>query len=133
MAQVLTTFPQRHEFEKARHRLDQLGLKYRVISPDPGYARVATPSLVMDSETRFRLSERSAEFVCSGWVDYRPAGIPVPADVPPAFADDVFGTAAITVLAPCMADPAKIRLVAHVSGNLNDVFPYLRRLPLPER
>jgi ArsR family metal-binding transcriptional regulator len=41
------------------------------------------------------------------------------------FAEDVFGQATIMVLAPCIADAAKIRLIAHVRGDLTEVFPYL--------
>ena len=29
------------------------------------------------------------------------------------------------VLAPCIADPSKIRIIAYISGNLADVFPYM--------
>jgi ArsR family metal-binding transcriptional regulator len=29
------------------------------------------------------------------------------------------------VLAPCIADPQKIRLIAHISGNMEEAFPYL--------
>lgn len=122
---VLTTFPQRCEFDNARQALDDLDSPYRVISPDPGYARVGTPSLAMDAETRLRIIERDDNLACSGWVDYRAAGISVPRKPPLEFAEDIFGTAAIMVLAPCVADPTKIRLIAHLSGDLAEVLPYL--------
>jgi len=125
MAKVATTFAQRCKFEKARRALDEPSLPYEVVSPDPGYARVGVPSLAMEAETRIALAHRDNEFVCSGWVDYRPARIEPPPDDPPAFADDVFGRAAIMVLAPCVADPAKIRLIAHIAGDLTDVFAYM--------
>lgn len=125
MPKVLTTFAQRGEFEKARRALDELGLPYEVVSPDPGYARVGVPSVAMDAETRVALAPRDNEFVCSGWVDYRPARLEPPPDDPPAFADDVFGRAAIMVLAPCVADATKIRLIAHIAGDLTEVFPYM--------
>ncbi len=125
MTSTLTTFPKRGEFEKARRALEDLGLDYEVISPDPGYARVGTLSLAVDAETRLRLAPRDGDFVCSGWVDYRPAAVSVPPDPPPEFPEDVFGRAAIMVLAPCVADPTKIRLVAHIGRDLTAVFPYL--------
>ena len=125
MAKTMTTFAQRGEFEKARRALDELSLPYIAVSPEPGYARVGVTSLAMDAETRIALAPSDNEFVCSGWVDYRPARFEPPPDDPPAFADDVFGRAAIMVLAPCVADPTKIRLIAHVAGDLTEVFPYM--------
>ncbi len=125
LASTLTTFPKRCEFDKAKRALDDLDLDYEIISPDPGFARVGVPSLAMDAETRLRLAPRDGDFVCSGWADYRPAAISVPCAPPPEFPEDLFGTAAIMVLAPCVADPTKIRLIAHISGDLTEVFPYL--------
>lgn len=125
MNRILTTFAQRGEFDKARRALNELRLPYEIVSPDPGYARVGVPSLAINAETRAALAPRYHEFVCSGWVDYHPARLEPPADDPPAFADDVFGRAAIMVLAPCVADPTKIRLIAHIAGDLTEVFPYM--------
>ena len=125
MAHRLTTFAQRGEFEKARRALDELGLSYEVISPDPGYALVGAPSLDMDPETRIALAHRDNDFVCSGWVDYHPAEMGAPDRPPPEFEEDVFGRAAIMALAPCVADPRRIRLIAHIAGDLTGVFPYM--------
>ena len=125
MERRLTTFAQRGEFDKAMRALDELGLDCEVISPDPGYARVGAPALAMDAETRVALAHRDNEFVCSGWVDYRPPQIGVPDGPPPEFEQDVFGYAAIMALAPCVADPTKIRLIAHIAGDLTQVFPYM--------
>jgi len=47
---MLTTFPQRSEFEKTMRRLDDLGLSYEVTSPEPAYARVGVPALKVDAE-----------------------------------------------------------------------------------
>ena len=63
--------------------------------------------------------------VCSGWVDYQPAKSEVPSAVPPSFEEDIFGDCAVMVLAPCVADLARIRLIVHLSGDLTAVFPYL--------
>ena len=74
---------------------------------------------------RIALARRDNEFVCSGWVDYHPAEIGVPDGPPQDFEKDVFGRAAIMVLAPCVADKTKIRLIAHIAGDLAKVFPYM--------
>ena len=107
MAKVATTFPQGGEFEKAKRALDELGLAYDVISPEPGYARVGLPSLTVDSETRMALAPRDHEFVCSGWVDYRPAAVRVPEEPAPDFGKDLFGRAAIMFLGACVARHAE--------------------------
>jgi len=123
---MITTFPQTSEFEKARTRLDTLSLPYDVILPEPGYALVGTPALVVEMETRMALAQKGInDFVCSGWVDYRPASSEVPKQEPLKFEEDVFGNSAIMVLAPCVADATKVRLIAHISGNLTEAFPYL--------
>ena len=61
----------------------------------------------------------------AGWVPYHPATIRVPEQEPARFSDDQFGQTAVMVVAPCVADPSRIRLIAHISGNLTEVFPYL--------
>ena len=123
---LVTTFPRRNEFERAKARLDALSLPYEMISPEPGFRRVGVPALVMGSDVRMALAGASpTELAASGWVDYRPAAIHVPGTEPRAFAEDVFGSAAVMVLVPCVADPSKIRIIAHISGDLTEVFPYL--------
>lgn len=126
MSRVVTTFPVVTEFAKAWKALDDLRLPYEVIRPDPAYTRVGVPALVMDSETRMVLAARHRDgFTPSGWVDYRPSAATVPQEAPPEFAEDVFGEARIMVLAPCVADLTKIRFIAHLSGDLAGVLPYL--------
>lgn len=125
MKQV-TTFPKRSEFEKARAQLDALGLPHEVVSPEPGYRGVGEPCLVIEPSVRMELAGGGEEsFTASGWVDYRLARTVVPAQEPPAFEEDAFGRAAVMVLAPCVADATKIRIIAHLSGDLTEVFPYL--------
>lgn len=125
MTSVITTFPRHREFVNARVALEELGLPYAVVSPDPGYSRVGVPSVVIDTETRSRLLEKQRGIAFSGWVDYRQGALMVPCEPPPDFPEDVFGTAAVMVLAPCVADPTKIRLVAHISGDLTATLAYL--------
>jgi ArsR family metal-binding transcriptional regulator len=119
-------FPNRAQFEKARAALESLSLSYHLISAEPGFGRVGVPSLVLEEDVYRTLYARCADaFTCAGWVTYRPATIRVPEQEPPSFPDDRFGQTAIMVLAPCVADPARIRLIAHLSGDLTEVFPYV--------
>lgn len=123
---VVTTFPRSSEFEKAQGRLDALSLPYTMISPDPGYTRVGVPALTMEDEVRAELYRHAPDaFVCSGWVNYRSAQTAVPERTPKTFETDIFNTCAIMVLASCVADLVKIRLIAHIAGDLAPVFPYL--------
>ena len=126
MGRLAGTFPRRSEFDKAKAGLDALGLPYEAISPEPGFAKIGAAALVLDENVHKALyAQHPNDFTCSGWVDYRPARIVVPDDAPRHYAEDVFGEAAIMVLAPCVADMTKIRLIAHLSGDLAEVFPYM--------
>jgi len=123
---LITTFPRHEDFDKAKAVLDRMALRYQVISPDPGFAHVGAPAIVMTHEDRLALAARGdGEFACSGWVDYYPARANVPGDHPAEFEQDVFGRAFVMVLVPCVADTRKVRIIAHISGNLTDAFPYL--------
>ena len=127
MAKFLTTFPQVAEFEKARAALDGMGLAYETISPEPGYGRVGVPCVIVDDTVRMAMAEHDLErgFVSSGWVEHHRVPGAIPVESPPAFAEDVFGTALVMVLAPCVADLTRIRITAHISGDLGPAFPYL--------
>lgn len=126
MTSVLTTFPHRAEFEKAKRALDGLRLSYGVISPEPAFRLVGVPALLMDAEVESLLLQRYAgDLVCSGWVDALASEPQAPQSAPPEYEEDIFGTASISVLARCVADRTKIRLIAQISGDLTGVFPYL--------
>jgi ArsR family metal-binding transcriptional regulator len=149
---VLTTFGRVAEFQQARGVLDGLGLAYEVLSPPPACVRVGVPCLVMDADIRRALAARAPqEFICAGWVDYRnrsaelgtrnselkhrkesASGAVSSALRAPSSAlsatpahEDVLGEVAIMVLAPCVLDEARIRLIAHIGGDLGPLLPYL--------
>ena len=85
-----------------------------------------SPALVVDSETRSKLqSGELGTFFCCGWVDHRPAAIRPPELEPRKFSEDIFGRVAVMVLAPCVADDARVRIIAHIAGDLTESFPYL--------
>jgi ArsR family metal-binding transcriptional regulator len=112
--------------EAAKVLLSRSALPYAILSPLPAYERVAVEGLVVDEETRIEfMRQTGTKVVCSGWVDYRPSAVTVPPVGPPLFAEDIFGSCGVMVLAPCVADAVKIRLTIHLSGNLATVFPYL--------
>jgi len=54
---MLTTFPQHREFDKTRRRLDDLGLSYEVISPEPAYSKIGVPALKVEAETRMAFEQ----------------------------------------------------------------------------
>lgn len=123
---VVTTFPQAGEFDKAKSCLDARGLPYRVISLVSAYQHVGVPGLVVEEDVKTALCRDGGQrFVCSGWVEFRPSDVPIPCGAAKSYEEDVFGHCSIMVLAPCVADATRIRLIAHVSKDIGAVFPYL--------
>jgi ArsR family metal-binding transcriptional regulator len=123
---TLTTFSDRCEFERAVALLHRLGLAHEVVSPDPGFASVGTPALAFSAEARASFLEGGVvDIVDAGWVDYRLPAQAVPEEPPREFVEDVVGKVAIVVLATCIADSARLRLIAHFSGDVAKALPYL--------
>ena len=58
-------------------------------------------------------------------MDHRTPAEGVPATPPREFAEDLLGRVAIVVLATCIADPSRLRLIAHFSGDVAEALPYL--------
>jgi len=114
------------EFEKAVACLSELALPHQVVTASPAYALVGAGAVIVDDEVRMALeSHGGTDFVTSGWVGYYPEGRSVPAEPPREFAEGVFDSCAIMVLASCVADRTKVRVTAHVAGDLAPVFPYM--------
>jgi ArsR family metal-binding transcriptional regulator len=123
---LITTFATQTEFENAIVLLKVNGLPYSVISPAPGYGRVGIGAIVAPEETRRELARKGSEKIFSaGWIDYHPAKRAVPQEPPREYENDVFGKTAVMVLQPCAADETKLRAVAHISGDLTEVFPFV--------
>jgi ArsR family metal-binding transcriptional regulator len=120
-----TTCPVRPEFERAVSALNDMGAAYQRIDPTPALTRVAVPALVVNREVRASLQSEETEIVFSGWVEHRPAAASMPDEPAPQGDGVCFRRAAIMVLGPCVADETKIRLVAHIEGDLSPALPYL--------
>ena len=121
---IIAAFSGRDEFEKARALLAGLSLPYGVLSPDPGYSLAGAPALLCDSHGLSAVHSHRG-IVCAGWTDYRCSSVEIPERPPVQFAEDVFQSAAIMFFGPCMADESRIRLIAHLAGDLTGVLPYL--------
>ncbi len=130
---TLTTFTDRREFERAAALLVQARIEHTVISPAPAYARVGCPAIALEDAGRAEFCGGvGSAIVSAGWVDYRPPAQAVPSETPREFAGDIVGRVAIVVLAPCVADLDRLRLTAHLSGDVADALPYLNA-ELPPR
>jgi ArsR family metal-binding transcriptional regulator len=126
MSHLQTTFSTQNEFEKALILLKGLNLPHEIISPAPGFNRVGVPAVAMSQESRSAfMAQGGNNIVNSSWVDHRDSKISIPPNEPETFNEDVFGRASMMVLAPCMADPSKIRTISYITGNLTEVFPYM--------
>lgn len=123
--QALTTFSDPQEFERARAFAERLGIDHLVISPSPAYERVACPAIAFTDEAKAAFVEAGGGAATVGWVDYRAPATAVPATAPAPFAEDLLGRVAIVLLAPCVADPNKLRLIAHFSGDVAEALPYV--------
>jgi ArsR family metal-binding transcriptional regulator len=123
---ALTTFTDCREFERAAALLDKLNIEHTLISPDPAYGRVGCPAIALTAEGKAQfLEDGGIDSVCAGWVDFRPPAQAVPPESPQEFAEDVVGRIAIVVLAPCVADFKRLRLTAHLAGDVAEALPYL--------
>ena len=126
MDRLLATFPRRSEFDKAVAQMDATGLSYDVIHPGPAYERVGVPAVVTERTEGVVFLQNAARWLtCSGWVDCPAALTEAPRGKPPTFEDDVFGHSAVMLLASCTGDQTKIRVIAHLSGDLAGAMAYL--------
>jgi ArsR family metal-binding transcriptional regulator len=122
----ITTFPSRTDFLLARTLLERHDLPHEVITVPRTFELVGVPGLVVDSQTRSKLYDGEVgTFYCSGWVDYRATATRMPEQEPPRFSEDIFGRVAVMVMAPCVADDTRVRIIAHIAGDLTGLFPYL--------
>ena len=120
----IAVFSRQREFEKACALFSRLELPFEVLSPEPGYSRVGVAGLICDTRGLGAIhGERT--IVCSGWTEYFPASVAVPAQAPCQFDEDAFGEAVIMFFGPCMADEKRVRLTAHLTGDLTEVLPYI--------
>ena len=120
-----TTFPSREELNRAVTVLETIGAAYERIEPSPALSLVALPALVMSREVRGRLEEEAPTIIFSGWVDYRVPRTVMPDGPLPEEEGVCFQRAAIMLLSPCVADETRIRIIAHLEGDLGPVLPYL--------
>ena len=123
---ALTTFTDRSEVARAQQLLERLGIEHAIVSPDPAYERVGCPALVLTPEAKAAyLDNGGAELVGAGWVEYRPSAQVVPQESPPEGTEELLPRIAIVVLAPCVADPEKLRLIAHLEGDAGEALPFV--------
>jgi hypothetical protein len=122
---ALTTFSDPREYERALSLVERLDLVHLVISPSPAYERVGCPAIALPHEAKAVFLQAGADIVTAGWVDYRAPAAAVPDSASASFAEDLLGRTAIVVLAPCVADPAKLRPIAHFAGDAAEALPSL--------
>ena len=124
---MVTTFPTQEELDRAVAVLETLTAAYELIEPSPALSLVALPALVMSREVRGRLEAAAPTVIFSGWVDYRASCLEIPDGPAPQESkpDGCFRRSAIMFLGSCVADETKLRLIAHLEGDLGPILPYL--------
>jgi ArsR family metal-binding transcriptional regulator len=125
MYETLTTFPNMASFSNAESMLKTARIDYHLISPSPAYRRIGTPAIAVTMEAKKKLLSEFQDFMCSGWIDYSPPSHSIPQETPEEFDDDIIKNCGIMVLAPCVADYKKIRLIVHFGNDISNALPYL--------
>ncbi|MFB0526885.1 MAG: (Fe-S)-binding protein, partial [bacterium] len=123
----IVIFPNREESKRARKIISQTGVAFEPIAPPESFLDVASEVFVFSQEDRPRieLAISNKNLAVSGFIDYKPASI-----LPQKLRRDNIRASLlkdinITFVAPCIADPKKIRLIAHFFNNVAEAFPYL--------
>jgi ArsR family metal-binding transcriptional regulator len=122
---LTTTCPSQQELDRLTTALERLGVPYERLDPTPPLVRVAVPGVVVSREARGLLAEANSDVIVSGWIDDKRPRADMPSGPEPEGIGACFESATIMVLQPCVADERRIRLTAHVRGDLGPVFPYL--------
>jgi ArsR family metal-binding transcriptional regulator len=123
---MLTTFPNLREFHAAKAFFEAAKVPHSTLDPSPGYARVGIPAVVVaEADHHWLLNQERLPFICSGWVMDAPTPLSIPAEEPVSYSEDILGKLSIMTMQQCIADSARIRCTAHLSGNLKEVLPYL--------
>lgn len=122
----LTTFPHLREFREFKSELDKFSLPYKIIPPPEQYRCVSVPAVIISNEVKSEYFQKAeANRVFSGWVSYE-EGNSQKIDLQAIeYNDNIFSSAHIMVLAPCLSDKKKLRMVVYISGDLAEVFPFL--------
>lgn len=118
-------FPRIGEFDKAKKRLEQLKCEFKIITPSETCDDMVCPSLVFTQKVYSKLmTNANNEFIFSGCIDYIPPEEKFEVKTH-STVDDVFGSAYIMVFTACEADETKARIIAHLSKDIAEVFPYI--------
>ena len=123
----IVVFPNREESKRAKEIINQTRVAFEPIAPPESFLDVASEVFIFSQEDRPRieLAISNKNLAVSGFIDYKPASI-----LPQKLRRDQIRASLlkdinITFVAPCIADPKKIRLIAYFSNNVAEVFPYL--------
>jgi len=126
----IAVFPNREESRRAKEIFKQTGVVFESIAPPENFLDVASEVFMFSQEDRPKIEFAIANkrLTVSGFVDYKPASV-----LPQKLKRDqvrisLLKDISITFVAPCIADPRKIRLIAYFSDNVAEVFPYLNAI-----
>jgi len=81
-----------------------------------------------EDRPRIELAISNRRLAVSGFVDYKPASVSPQKLKVDRIKESLLKDINITFVAPCIADPRKIRLIAYFSHNVAEVFPYLNAI-----
>lgn len=123
----IVVFPNREESKRAKEIINQTRIAFEPIAPPENFLDVASEVFIFSQKDKpkIELAISNKHLAVSGFIDYKPASI-----LPQKLRRDQIRASLlkdinITFVAPCIADPKKIRLIAYFSNNVAEVFPYL--------
>ena len=122
---TITTFPDKIHYHKFMDMLNKKGISCEIIDPAPAYSLTGIPAVVLGEQVRSAIVSDNEGFLCSGWVEYRDYGHSVPHNPPKIFQEDLFGHFSISSIAPCIADPDRLRIICGLKGDISNVMPYI--------
>jgi len=123
----IVVFPNREESKRAKEIINRTRVVFEPIAPPESFLDVASEVFIFSQEDKpqIELAISNKHLAVSGFIDYKPASILSQKLRRDQIRASLLKDINITFVAPCIADPKKIRLIAYFSNNVAEVFPYL--------
>lgn len=126
----IVIFPNKEESKRAKETFEQTAIVFNSIIPPGDFLDVASEVYIFSQEDRpkIELAISNRHLAVSGFVYYKPTSVSPQKLKRRKIRASLLKDINITFVAPCIADPRKIRLIAYFSDDVAEVFPYLNAI-----
>jgi len=126
----IVVFPNREESKRAKEIINQTRVAFELIAPPENFLDVASEVFMFcrKDRPRIELAISNKHLTVSGFIDYKPASMLSQKLRRDQIRASLLKDINITFVAPCIADPKKIRLIAYFSNSVAEIFPYLNAI-----